>query len=629
MSGEQPKLFGGYVLLKALGRGAMGDVHFARPIHPDRNIPTPVVVKRLHGELAERKGFVARFRHEAAVAVSVRSKHIAKVFDVGAVGGTLYIAMEYVDGWPLSKVLDAVLKSGRHASIASVIDLIAGGLAGLETLHKSVNPTTKEPLGIVHRDISPKNLMVGEDGVMRLIDLGLGKSNQQDWRTRTGVVMGSVGYMPPEQARGERVDHRADVYAMGVVAFEMLALRNYIKRGTLSAMMEGSANPKFMKPSEFRPDVPKGLDDVLAKALSLDRETRFQSATDFREALRDVVPKSHSDGGMSALLEELFGERRDERRVEQQRLIAQPLPEEPEEMEPTEVFVVAEGVLPIDSRPTKYVPKLGVQVVPVEGDPTEPAQTAATQLAGRVGRAIPQEPVVESHSEFKGTTSHDRPPPQHQDPAASTSPAGISSESGGPTPYPQGYPQPYPPGGKRMFSMRELLLCLVIAVILTALVVLWGTDRLVLRSLPPTAGTLQESPGPKTAPRRAVPAPEVRAGAPTATAQVLKTPAPPAPSKTPPPVSRTPKRRIKKAAPSKRPARIEETTSAATAQTLNEKLDRMMKEAAALKRSLPQEQRAKVMKFQLDVGRWKKVENLQKKREAVADLQRRLMSLKP
>lgn len=343
---DDPRPFGAYVLLKALGRGAMGDVHLARPYNPNRGIPTPVVVKRLHGELAKKKGFVARFTHEAEVAVNVESKHVAKVYDAGSVGDTLYITMEYVTGWPLSKVLDAILKSGRHASIASVVDSIAGALEGLQALHTATD-NSGNPLGVVHRDISPKNLMIGEDGLIHIIDLGLGKSNLQDWKTRTGVVMGSVGYMPPEQVSGDHVDARADVYAMGVVAFEMLALRNYIKRGPLPQMMAASQNPKFSKPSEFRPDVPSGLDDVIKRALEPTKEARFQSAGEFLKGLRTIVPASHTTGGMRALIDELFGDTKAEREREIEALLALPLPhEDPQDNEPTRVFVQRAGVRP-------------------------------------------------------------------------------------------------------------------------------------------------------------------------------------------------------------------------------------------------------------------------------------------
>jgi serine/threonine-protein kinase len=387
---DEPRPFGAYVLLKALGRGAMGDVHLARPYNPNRGIPTPVVVKRLHGELAKKKGFVARFTHEAEVAVNVESKHVAKVYDAGSVGDTLYITMEYVTGWPLSKVLDAILKSGRHASIASVVDSIAGALEGLQALHTATD-ASGNPLGVVHRDISPKNLMIGEDGLIHIIDLGLGKSNLQDWKTRTGVVMGSVGYMPPEQVSGDHVDARADVYAMGVVAFEMLALRNYVKRGPLPQMMAASQNPKFSKPSEFRPDVPSGLDDVIERALKPAKEARYQSAGEFLKGLRTIVPASHTTGGMRALIDELFGDTKIEREREIEALLSLPLPvEDPQDNEPTRVFVQRAGVRPDRRESVRVEAITGPGQEDSKGDRTfveshDAPKTVATEVWGKEG----------------------------------------------------------------------------------------------------------------------------------------------------------------------------------------------------------------------------------------------------
>lgn len=328
----------------------MGDVHLAKPYNPRRGIPTPIVIKRLHGELASNEDFVRRFKHEAEIAVSVDSKSVAKVYDVGQVGETLYIAMEFVPGWPTSRFIEAVVQSGRHASISAIVDLLAGGLLGLEALHTARDVRTGKPLGIVHRDISPKNLMTGEDGLMRLIDLGLGKSNVQDWKTRTGVVMGSVGYMPPEQVTAERVDHRADLYAMGAVLFELLALRHYIPRAPIPVMLRNSVAPSFEPPSKFRPDVPAALDAVVKKSLSLEPADRYQSAREFLDAVRAVVPERRSAGGMSVLINELFGAQLPERRAEQAQLLALPLPEpedEGPEPERTIVFVQASGVAPL------------------------------------------------------------------------------------------------------------------------------------------------------------------------------------------------------------------------------------------------------------------------------------------
>jgi eukaryotic-like serine/threonine-protein kinase len=337
--------FGAYVLLKPLGKGAMGDVHLARPYDPRRGVPTPVVIKRMLGDIAKEEVFIRRFLHEAAIAVSVDSAHVAKVYDVGSVGETLYIAMEYVPGWPLTRFIEAVGGSGRHAPLGSIAELALGALEGLEALHTAIDRESGRPLGIVHRDISPKNMMVGEDGALRLIDLGLGKSNAQDWKTRTGAVMGSVGYMPPEQVRAEGVDHRADLYSAAVVIWELLTMRQYIRRGKIHDMLVASLAPQFVPPSEIRPDIPKALDRVMEKALSLDRDARYQSARDFKAAFRAVLPPSGEViRPMQSLIGDLFARQLPERKSEIAELLSLPLPDPPEEQERTVVYAHAEGV---------------------------------------------------------------------------------------------------------------------------------------------------------------------------------------------------------------------------------------------------------------------------------------------
>lgn len=598
MAAEEPKAFGAYLLLKALGRGAMGDVWLSRPLNKHRGIPTPIVVKRLHGELATRKGFVARFRHEAAVAVSVDSPHVAKVYDVGAVGDTLYISMEYVPGWPLSKVLDAILKSGRHASIASVVDLIAGGLEGLDKLHSAKDAKTNKPLGIVHRDISPKNLMVGEDGRMRLIDLGLGKSNVQDWKTRTGVVMGSVGYMPPEQARGERVDSRADVYSMAVVCFEMLALRNYVKRGTLAAMMEASAKPSFMKPSEFRPDVPDGLDEVLSRALNPDREERYKTARHFLDALRRIVPPSHTEGGMVALLSELFGATRQEREEEVFQLLALPAPDEPEG-EPTRVFVSRAGVMPPDQQPTQY------------GAPDEPSMLA-TQ-ARPDSRRTPEPEVVPTRHTPQSS------PAAVNEPSSTIPPSGsqVSSQMA------------FPPNGVSPFmgaasssgvSIPVLVLSILLASTIGAIVALfaanilvinWGTEPAEIAEMPPPATPVV----PEVKVREAPPEP------PSPTAIVAR------PTKILPkrrlPAKRT-KRRLKDEIVSAPPA----TPPPEKAKSLNLELQELKAELATLQKEVGDSDRMQVRKLILETGKWLKAKDSPQKKAWAETVRRQIKTLR-
>lgn len=390
--GWKPRPFGPYLLLRPLGGGAMGQVHLARPLSLGSGPIEPVVVKQLRPELHDRKSFVQRFRHEAEVVISVDSPHVAQVRDAGQVGDVLYIALEYVPGWPLTKVLERVIASGRHAPIAAVLELVGGALLGLQALHAATDKKGRR-LEIVHRDLSPKNLMVGDDGRIRIIDLGLGRSKLQSWRTKTGVVMGSVGYMAPEQARGERVDARADVYAMGVVLFEMLALRNYIPPGPVPTMIEASIRPRFQPPSQFRPDVPKALDAIVEKALAPNKSQRYASAEDLHAALIEVAGRAAARRTVVQLLEQLFGTTRQERKDEIDSLLGMTISEKPEgDSGPTQVFVSRSNLPAMEAETVPLV-----RAVPKGDRPTpDPANTDSSTASHTVlaaARVRPRPPV--------------------------------------------------------------------------------------------------------------------------------------------------------------------------------------------------------------------------------------------
>jgi serine/threonine-protein kinase len=296
--------FGPYLLLERLGEGGNGTVHLAKPIDPHRGVPTPLVIKRLNHRPTEDSQ--RRFQHEAAIAVSVESPHVVKVFDVGAVDQQPYIAMELVRGFPLARVFRALVDARRYAAIPAAVELILGGLRGLAALHEATDPRTGEPLGAVHRDLSPRNVMVDDRGRLRLIDLGLGKSNIQDWRTRTGMVMGSPGYMAPEQACGEPVDHRADLYSLAAILYETLVLEPYIPRGDPAEMLRAMAAPRYAPMTEKRANLPPALEEAVQRGLSLDPEDRWPTAEAFIAALERAVPQRDPEA-FGKIMRELLG----------------------------------------------------------------------------------------------------------------------------------------------------------------------------------------------------------------------------------------------------------------------------------------------------------------------------------
>jgi serine/threonine-protein kinase len=188
--------------------------------------------------------------------------------------------------------MSAALKAKVRFPIEAAIDLIGAALLGAHALHEAKNAATGEALGIVHRDLSPRNLLVGRGGALKLIDLGLGKSTQQDWRTATGIVMGTMGYLSPEQAMGADVDRRADLYTLAVVLFEMLTLERYIPKGQHMSMVEAQIRPRAISARSLRPELPEALDFVLLRALSPQRDDRFATAMELRSALLSVVPEA-------------------------------------------------------------------------------------------------------------------------------------------------------------------------------------------------------------------------------------------------------------------------------------------------------------------------------------------------
>lgn len=288
-----PAEFGRFVLIRKLGGGAAGSVYLAHTDRPDSNLPARFVVKILHAELARDASFVRRFRHEAEMSMRLRSRNVVRAYEFGTESSQLYIAMDYVEGWPMSLVLQDHAEAKARISLGSAADAMEGLLRGLGDIHALRDPDGE--LGLVHRDVSPRNLLLTTDGEAVLIDLGLGRSRRQDWKTATGAILGSPGYMSPEQVLGRPVDERADLYSAALVFFEMIAGVPYIQQKTVQALLAASVSPPKRRLHDYRPDVPSDVESLLDRALQLDPNERFQSASVFVNALRQAIPASGSE----------------------------------------------------------------------------------------------------------------------------------------------------------------------------------------------------------------------------------------------------------------------------------------------------------------------------------------------
>ncbi|WP_198956104.1 serine/threonine-protein kinase [Archangium sp. Cb G35] len=290
-----PRLLGRYELVHPLGQGGMGEVYLAK-ISGAAGFEKPCIVKTILPALLKDRQFLDRFHHEAKVLVHLVHSSIAQVYDMGEAEGTYYMALEYVAGVDLSFLQEQARNEGQQIPVPVAIYLGQRIAEGLGYAHRKTGPDGS-PLGIVHRDVSPHNVMLSYEGEVKVIDFGLAKSAARSKYTLPSTVMGKLGYMSPEQVRAEAVDHRSDIYSCGVVVWELLAGRPLIRHGTVGEMMAAMSNPNVPALHEVRPDVDPALDAVVRRALAPSPGDRYARSDDFARALNEQLLRSGSTLG--------------------------------------------------------------------------------------------------------------------------------------------------------------------------------------------------------------------------------------------------------------------------------------------------------------------------------------------
>ncbi|MBS1152676.1 MAG: serine/threonine protein kinase [Myxococcaceae bacterium] len=290
-NGAQPRFLGRYELMYLLGQGGMGEVHLAR-LTGAAGFEKLCIVKTILPQMMTDPQFVDRFHHEAKVLTHLTHSNIAQVYDMGDVDQTLYMAIEYVAGVDLSRVEDRV--KGMSAVVPVPIAMLIGQqiTEALGYAHRKVG-ADGVALGIVHRDVSPQNVMVSYEGEVKVIDFGLAKSTARSKHTMPSTVLGKLGYMSPEQAKGETVDHRSDIYSAGIVIWELLAGRPLFLGGTVGEMVAQMAFPKPVSLRAIRPEISETLDRTVMRALGADPATRYNRADDFSRALNELLVREN------------------------------------------------------------------------------------------------------------------------------------------------------------------------------------------------------------------------------------------------------------------------------------------------------------------------------------------------
>jgi hypothetical protein len=249
-----------------------------------------VAIKQLHPQFARSPEFVAQFLDEAQITARIRHPNVVSVLDVVAREGELFVIMEFVEGEPLSRLV-RFARAPIPIEIASAI--LVQILLGLHAAHEA-KTENGEPLEIVHRDVSPQNMLVGIDGTSHILDFGVAKAASRVHTTENGQIKGKLSYMAPEQLRGANLDRRVDIFAAGIVLWELLAGERLFARGDPGATVTAVLTGEIKLPSQFRPGLSPALDALVLKALAPAVEDRFATAREMAIALENCVPPASS-----------------------------------------------------------------------------------------------------------------------------------------------------------------------------------------------------------------------------------------------------------------------------------------------------------------------------------------------
>ena len=305
-----PATVGGYELLQRLAVGGMAEVFLARRLGPD-GFEKRVALKRILPHLAKQPDFVAMFLDEAKLAAALDHPHIVHIHDFGRDGDAYYLAMEYVCGEDLSALWRRAKELGEPLPIADVATILIAACEALAHAHAQ---------GIVHRDVTPANLLVSYDGVVKLADFGIAKSQAAASRAQTtvGTLKGKVPYMSPEQARARPLDRRSDLFSLGVVAWELLTGKRLFHRRSELDTLRAVQMSDVPSLASVRPEIPAALAAAIETALEHDADNRWESAAEMAQALTAAVTAAGelpSKARLATTMARLFGADAGERRL--------------------------------------------------------------------------------------------------------------------------------------------------------------------------------------------------------------------------------------------------------------------------------------------------------------------------
>jgi serine/threonine-protein kinase len=293
--------FGKYRMVQQLASGGMARIFLASIDGPD-GFSKPCVIKRVLPEYANLEAFSRMFADEAKVAALLTHPNIVQVFDFGRIDGQYYLAMEWIQGQSLDRVLRHAWKGAFPLGPRVAVEVGLAVSAALDYAHSKTLPDGT-PLKLVHRDITPGNVLVSREGNVKLADFGIVKTAVNLERTVAGVVKGKYPYMSPEQITNKDLDHRSDLYSLGIVLYEASTGRRLFKRDTVEATILAASQAQVAPPSEVAPGFPPGLERIILRLLAKNPEARYQSARELHDDLeRFRASQNWTSGGRELAL---------------------------------------------------------------------------------------------------------------------------------------------------------------------------------------------------------------------------------------------------------------------------------------------------------------------------------------
>ncbi len=371
---KKPSVFGKYLLLERINVGGMAEVFIAKAFGVE-GFERILAIKKILPSMAEDEEFITMFIDEARISVQLNHANIVHIHELGKYDETYFIAMEYVAGRDIRTLLEMYRKRQETMPVAQAVYLASKMCEGLDYAHRKKDARGQD-LNIIHRDISPQNILCSYEGEVKLIDFGIAKAANRSQKTKAGILKGKFGYMSPEQVRGLPIDRRSDIFAVGVILYEMLTGEKLFVGESDFSTLEKVRNAEVPPLQELNPDVPEELEQVIRKALAREVEDRYQWPSDLQEDLMRFLLAGdalYSGKHLSAFMKEAFAEelRREAERMERFASIERPDQLESSSVRPT----------PQPPKPRRSLPQMQAVSLPASR-PTTPPPPQAEEPTG-------------------------------------------------------------------------------------------------------------------------------------------------------------------------------------------------------------------------------------------------------